>query len=488
MFGLINGMTLYYKIMDSKLDRQDRQQLEQWIGGGPKTFTLLYSIQKNGCSSTEFHKICDNQGPTVTVLFNTSKSVFGGYTSISWRSCGNYASDDKAFLFQLHYNGNRQCQKLLVTKATHAICDTVNRGPTFGGGHDLCTFNNSIQKISSTNTFLLDGYCKVGNSFSNLGLTIDQFMNNNLNVFDLQVYKVTDGKDSYLDLEVQWRKSPALTNALFKELKEQIENYKPVPSLSLSQVRVLLLGPVGAGKSSFFNTINSIFRGRISHQGCSGSSDHSLTNVYRQYQVRSGTTGEPLSFRLCDTRGLEEGQGLDVLEVNYLLEGHVPDFYQFNPSASITPEVQGFNKNPALKDKIHCVAFVIDGSTIDFIAKPIMEKFKSMQTRMNQRGIPQTIILTKVDKLSKVVIANISDVFRSEEVKEAVEKVSQMFGVPRGNVLPVKNYENEVRLDDQISALALLALQQILGFADDFLYNYLDKLECENVQKLNIKE
>lgn len=42
-------------------------------------------------------------------------------------------------------------------------------------------------------------------------------------------------------------------------------------------------------------------------------------------KVRSGTA---LNFRLCDTRGLEEAQGLDVLECNYLLDGNIPNYYQ----------------------------------------------------------------------------------------------------------------------------------------------------------------
>jgi hypothetical protein len=41
--------------------------------------------------------------------------------------------------------------------------------------------------------------------------------------------------------------------------------------------------------------------------------------------VRSGAT---LNFRLCDTRGLEESQGLDVMECNYLLDGNIPNYYQ----------------------------------------------------------------------------------------------------------------------------------------------------------------
>ncbi len=49
------------------------------------------------------------------------------------------------------------------------------------------------------------------------------------------------------------------------ELTESIKGYKPMVS-SVSQVRVLLVGAMGAGKSSFFNSINSVFRGHVTSQ------------------------------------------------------------------------------------------------------------------------------------------------------------------------------------------------------------------------------
>jgi len=66
---------------------------------------------------------------------------------------------------------------------------------------------------------------------------------------------------------------------LLQELKRNIEQYKPLKELNVDQARVLLVGQVGAGKSSFFNTINSIFRGYITSQACSGNAEHSLTTV-----------------------------------------------------------------------------------------------------------------------------------------------------------------------------------------------------------------
>ena len=62
-----------------------------------------------------------------------------------------------------------------------------------------------------------------------------------------------------------------------QELKEEIENYKPLEELKIPQTRILLIGQIGAGKSSFFNTVNSIFRGYVTSQACSGTAEHSLT-------------------------------------------------------------------------------------------------------------------------------------------------------------------------------------------------------------------
>ncbi|KAH3786617.1 hypothetical protein DPMN_164724 [Dreissena polymorpha] len=46
-----------------------------------------------------------------------------------------------------------------------------------------------------------------------------------------------------------------------------------------------------------------------------------------------------------------------------------------------------------------------------------------------------------------------------------------MFGFPKNHVFPVKNYGNEMMLDDGVNILALLALRQIICFAEDYLEN-----------------
>ena len=64
--------------MSGKLTDKYMDQLEQWIGIGPKKFDLLYAITRDGCDATAFHQKCDNQGPTVTVLYNQHSSIYGG--------------------------------------------------------------------------------------------------------------------------------------------------------------------------------------------------------------------------------------------------------------------------------------------------------------------------------------------------------------------------------------------------------------------------
>ena len=47
------------------------------------TFALLYRASRDGWASSKFHAICDNKGPTVTVV-KSGDYIFGGYTEQSW--------------------------------------------------------------------------------------------------------------------------------------------------------------------------------------------------------------------------------------------------------------------------------------------------------------------------------------------------------------------------------------------------------------------
>ena len=61
-----------------------------------------------------------------------------------------------------------------------------------------------------------------------------------------------------------------------QQLMKAIQDYKP-DIKTVQQARVLLVGPVGAGKSSFFNSMNSAFRGNMTSQAIAGTAGKSVT-------------------------------------------------------------------------------------------------------------------------------------------------------------------------------------------------------------------
>jgi BTB/POZ domain-containing protein KCTD9 len=59
----------------------------------------------DGFKADIFHKMCDNRGPTLSVIKSEHDYIFGGYTEEPWyekrESC--YRKDPKAFIFSDHH-------------------------------------------------------------------------------------------------------------------------------------------------------------------------------------------------------------------------------------------------------------------------------------------------------------------------------------------------------------------------------------------------
>lgn len=76
--------------------------------------------------------------------------------------------------------------------------------------------------------------------------------------------------------------------------------------------------------------------------------------------------------------------------------------------------------------------------------------------------------------MCEVVGKDISNTFFSKVVRGHIDHVAKLIGLPRGHVMPVKNYECEIALHQNVTILSLLALRQILRFADDYLVNNME--------------
>ncbi|KAM9358389.1 interferon-induced protein 44-like [Symphorus nematophorus] len=434
---------------------------------------LLYKASIHGFTGAAFHQRCDNHCPTVSVGYNSSGCVFGGYTTQPFSQSGQYIRDDHAFLFT--FSGGKLL-KYPVSSQTYAVRMVSNSGPYFG--EDLVLVNGSKAVI----------YSSPGNHYN---FNAAEVHGNSLNLTECEVYQVEaqlhleilsqTGSEGNLDGVQHPLKScfmnlwyPGLPHQRIRtEMMESIKSYKPIVS-SVPQVRVLLIGPIGAGKSSFFNSINSVFRGHVTSQAIAGCSTTSLTTQFRTYSVKAGRGGKPLPIIMCDTMGLEESTraGLDVDDIISILKGHLPDCYQFNPSVPLHSEAQGYRKSPDLKDKIHCVAYVVDACKISIMPTKLEEKLEAIRRKVNLMGIPQLALMTKVDEACPFVSQDIRNIYRSSYIKGLMQEVSARLGVPLSCVVPVKNYSEELELDPNCDILLLSAVIQMLRFAD----NYFDEI------------
>ena len=58
--------------------------LQSWLPPNA-TCSVLYRASTDGDTPDDFHRCCDNKGPTL-VLIKSGEYIFGGYTSQSWIS------------------------------------------------------------------------------------------------------------------------------------------------------------------------------------------------------------------------------------------------------------------------------------------------------------------------------------------------------------------------------------------------------------------
>ncbi|XP_056000062.1 interferon-induced protein 44-like [Ostrea edulis] len=460
-----------------------QNQLSEWIDRECH-LELLYKISVHGGTADKFHELCDDKGPTVTIFYNTDNNVYGGYTSLSWKSEGSWCTDKLSFLFKLYTNKIWEPRKFTLSKTNtdmNVLFDS-RYGPKF---ENLKSFNTSVDKTSGYYSLSKGGL--FGGSYYDMGGENAQSVaNGHNNVTDLEVYLVKDGPEE--SITVPWRDPPGWKSQTLMELKDYVIDYRPPEEMEAPEANVLLVGQIGAGKSSLLNTMNSIFKGEMTSRAWTGSSENSLTTSFNKFRIRDPSTRKFLNFRLCDTRGLEENMCMKNEDMALILDGHIPHNYTFNPVAQASNDVPGFHKQPTSKDKIHVIVFVVDGSTVDVMPEGVLKKkIKDIKCMAIDRGIPLLVYITKIDKVWPLVDKDVTEVFFSRPVEEMVNKVADVIAIPRAHILPVKNYENEGCLKTKINILALKALKMAL-FADDFLENQSELQLLQQTKRLNVKD
>ncbi|KAK2835319.1 hypothetical protein Q5P01_015803 [Channa striata] len=387
--------------MDPRLTLHQQRKICSQLGN--VKLQLLYKASIHGFTGAVFHQRCDNRCPTVSVGYNSSGYVFGGYTQKPFNQSGEFVNDDKAFLFTIK---EEKLIKYPVSTPANAVKMIGNCGPCFGEAFILL---NSSQAVVHSNP----------GKYYNFDAA--EMHGNNLNLTECEVYQVE----------------------------------------------------VGAGKSSFINSVNSVFRGHVTNLTIAGSSTQSLTTQFRSYSLKADRSGKALPIVLCDSMGLEErmGAGIDIEDIINILKGHMPDGYQFNPIAHLHSGTADNKTSSHEKDRIHCVTYVLDACKIPIMPAKMQETFCVVRKKVNLMGIPQLILLTKVEEACSLVKEDLTKVYNSEYIREMMHEASGRLGMPLSCVVPVKNYCDELELEINCDILLLNTVIQMLRVADDYFDN-----------------
>ncbi|XP_036413164.1 interferon-induced protein 44-like [Colossoma macropomum] len=243
----------------------------------------------------------------------------------------------------------------------------------------------------------------------------------------------------------------------------------------LRRVRILLHGPVGAGKSCFINSVQSVFHGEIKTRAFEQSNaKKSCTKTYKAYTT-TNRNSETLPFVFNDIMGLEQNDedGIHPDDVVNALLGHIKDGYKFNPASPLSDEDAGYIREPSLKDKVHCLVSVVPAGSISQMDIGVINKMEVVRKKAISLGIPHVVVMTKVDDdVCPLVNKDLKQIYRSRKIKEKMQICSNILGPPMKCIFPVSNYHEENNMNDTKDVLILAALLQIVKFAKDYVEEY----------------
>ncbi|XP_032399741.1 interferon-induced protein 44 isoform X1 [Etheostoma spectabile] len=239
------------------------------------------------------------------------------------------------------------------------------------------------------------------------------------------------------------------------------------PQTDGQQLRFLLHGPVGAGKSCFINSVQSVLQGRMCRLALEDNNSLScFTKKYTTYKIQKDPHAfYPFVFN--DIMGLAKDKGVPVDDIKLALKGHVKEDYVFNPECKLSEKDSSYNKHPTANDKVHVLICVVPADTSGMSGE-IQAMIRDIRMEASKLGIPQVAILTKIDLVCPEIQNNLRKVYETIHIKNKMKEFSAAVGIPMNCIFPVKNYHEEIDLDNDVDSLILSALRNIINLGNDY--------------------
>jgi septin family protein len=203
----------------------------------------------------------------------------------------------------------------------------------------------------------------------------------------------------------------------------------------LEPINILIFGMAGSSKSSFINSIYTMFQHDtiISTAGTQAGSDH-CTKQYFKYEF------EGLPFSIWDTWGITEENYQDF-ELTLMLQGKLPKKYDYSMSYDVVKKKFGKDLDATANErKIHQVIFFIPIGQYEDLQEYMVEHLRSINML-----VPNPIIVLSLADSFDEKIRESPLLGDSKILSEAKKKITQKIGIPGNRIYYGVNYQNETK-------------------------------------------
>ncbi|XP_033821643.1 interferon-induced protein 44-like isoform X2 [Periophthalmus magnuspinnatus] len=202
-------------------------------------------------------------------------------------------------------------------------------------------------------------------------------------------------------------------------LVQRLSSYAPC-CRDVGRARVLLLGPVGSGKSSFISSVDSVFEGRVTNRAMVGQGQSSFTQKLQSFPLCPSK--RTCALELWDSMGFGDCSGPNLQQLLSVVKGHAPEGYEFRAEQALSSDTEGYIKRPGLREQMHCVAFVLDASKVltSSYSKGTGVFLRQLRRHVSDLGVHQVVLLTHVDQICNKTQKDTSEVYTSSVIRQMV--------------------------------------------------------------------
>lgn len=222
------------------------------------------------------------------------------------------------------------------------------------------------------------------------------------------------------------------------------------------RLNILLMGPPGAGKSSFINTaLTTCYPPEmdfVAQDALVFDDSKHVTSEIRHFKLGIRNT----NIYLRDMPGFGP-EDYKKGEFTAVLDGNLRLGWKRGMDVGPAAGAQFWNRSPAVDDYIHAVVFVLPAPLI-VDRDDWKDRLKEFREQAHSRGMQCLVVMTKIDKVDERLQDRPDKVYYSAAVDEAQDRVVSLAGFPRQNVHRCKQYHDTTDRNEYVELMTLEAI------------------------------